>query len=419
MKRSGTASLPLHNGRVPAWLATRMAALGAAVVEAVVLYEGTDGFLKRLSDPFWFQAFGAVLGMDWHSSGMTTSVMGALKRGLAPKASELGLYVCGGRGRHSLKTPAELLTLSDKTGLDGDDLVRTSKLVAKVDNTAVQDGFSLYLHTFVVTDAGEWVVVQQGMNGAVKQARRYHWRSQSVTSFVEEPHEAVVGPHQGIILNLTDKRAEPARRASVAMTREGPAAVARELKGALRGRHLQMPCHHEVRATDVFLRRLQGVVTLANEQGAGCFEDLLLTPGLGPRTLQALALVSEVAFGAPSRFDDPARFSFAHGGKDGHPHPVPLKVYDNTIAALSRALESAAIGHQEKIDAFRRLDRQARAVERAAKEPSFDRIVENEWNESGRYGGMTVLGPAGKALKEKVRGCPTENNRPRQLKLFG
>ncbi len=419
MKRSGTASLPLHNGRVPSWLATRMATLGAAVVEAVVLFEGTDGFLKRLADPFWFQAFGAVLGMDWHSSGITTSVMGALKRGLAPRASELGLHICGGRGRHSLKTPTELLTLSDRTGLDGENLVRTSKLVAKVDNTAVQDGFSLYLHTFVVTDTGEWVVVQQGMNGATKQARRYHWRSQSVTSFVEEPHEAVVGPHQGIILNLTDRRAEPARRASVAVTREGPATVAKELKSALRERHLQMPSHHEVRASDVFLRRLQGVVALANDRGAGCFEELLLTPGLGPRTLQALALVSEVAFGAPARFDDPARFSFAHGGKDGHPHPVPLKVYDNTIAALSRALDGAAIGHQDKIDAFRRLDRQARAVERAAREPSFDDIVENEWETSSQLGGMTVLGPAGKGLKEKVRGCPTEENRSRQLKLFG
>lgn len=417
-RRSGTASLPLHSGRVPHWLAARMATLGVSIAEVILATEGRAEFLRRLSDPFWFQAFGAVLGMDWHSSGITTSVMGALKKGLSGRSRELGIHVCGGRGRHSLKTPEELIALADRTGLDGDNLVRTSKLVAKVDNTAVQDGFSLYLHSFVVTDDGDWVVVQQGMNGAAKTARRYHWRSHSVTSFVDSPHEAVVGPHQGVIVNLTDHRAEKARRASVDLVGTGPDQVARELRAALGDRHLQMPAHHEVRATDVFLRRLHAVVALANDTGVSGFEELLLTRGLGPRTLQALALVSEVAFGAPSRFDDPARFAFAHGGKDGHPHPVPIRVYDRTIGTLRHALDRAKVGHSDKIEAFKRLDRHTRDLERTAAGPPLEDIIDNEWRRSPERGGMTVLGPASEAVERKVRGKRSQSP-DRQLKLFG
>jgi hypothetical protein len=416
-KRSGTASLPLHTGRVPPWLAGRMAALGADVVETIILFEGREGFLKRLSDPFWFQAFGAVLGMDWHSSGITTSVMGALKRGLAVRSRELGVHVCGGRGRQSRKTPTELLGIAERQGLNGDELVRTSRLVAKVDNTALQDGFNLYLHSFVVTDDGDWVVVQQGMNGNAKEARRYHWRSRAVTSFVEEPHDAVVGPNQGVIVNLTDARSKGARDASVELAQSGPATVERELKAVLRDRHLTMPRHHEVRPTDVFLRRLHAAIALANERGVNGFEELLLTPGLGPRTMQALALVSEVAFGAPSRFDDPARFAFAHGGKDGHPHPVPLVVYDKTISSLRHALDRAKVGEHEKIQAFKRLDLHTRQLERYTSGPPLDEIIDEEWKKSPSRGGMTVLGPAGRALEERIQGS---KKRPesRQLKLF-
>ena len=420
--RSGSASLPLHHGRVPPWLASRMSAVGAAVAEVIILYEGRDGFLRRLSDPFWFQSFGAVMGMDWHSSGITTSVMGALKRGLSPKARELGIHVLGGRGRHSRNTPAELIAVAEKTGLDGDALVRASKLTAKVDNTAVQDGYSLYLHSFVVTDDGKWVVVQQGMNGAEKTARRYHWRSESVSSFVEEPHDAVVGPPQGQIINLTDRRAASAREAATAFAVQGPDKTVRAVADASR-RFLQMPSHHDVRLTDVFLRRLHGVLAVAADRGVSDFESLLLTEGLGPRTLQALALTAEVAFGAPSRFDDPARYSFAHGGKDGHPFPVPLKVYDKTISTLRHALERAALGQNDKIEAFRRLDRRAREMERIVSGPSLDEIIENEWQQSPAYGGMTVMGPASDAVYEQVRGPRPKRPKPRslgrQLKLFG
>lgn len=396
-----------------------MAELGTAIAEVVVLAEGRQGFLTRLSDPFWFQAFGAVLGMDWHSSGITTSVIGALKRGLGPRSGELGIHVCGGRGRHSRKTPAELAEVCEGTGLDGDHLGRTSRLVAKVDNVALQDGFSLYLHAFIVTDDGDWVVVQQGMNGSAGQARRYHWRSASVRSFVEEPHEAVVGPHQGEIINLTDRRSEAARSAALDLVGLGPDVAVRELRQITASRrHLTLPEHHDVRTTDIFLRRLHAVLALALDHGTTAFDDLLLTSGLGPRTMQALALVAEVAYGAPSRFDDPARFAFAHGGKDGHPHPVPLRIYDRSIDGLRRAVGDARIGRHDKIHALRRLETHTRSLEATATGPVLERIIDDEWRQSPRRGGMTVLGPAGEAVEEQVRGSRSDKVPARQLKLF-
>ena len=204
MKRSGIADLPLHVGRVPPWLAERMTKLGSAITETIVHHYGASAFLSRLSDPFWFQAFGAVMGMDWHSSGITTSVMGALKRGLAPRAHELGLYVCGGRGRFSRNTPNELRSLAEQRGFDGDALVRTSRLTARIDNNAIADGFQIYLHSFVVTSTGEWAVVQQGLNDRNGLARRYHWHSSSVRDFVADPHTAIFGENQGTIMNLVE-----------------------------------------------------------------------------------------------------------------------------------------------------------------------------------------------------------------------
>lgn len=428
VSRAGIASLPLHNGRVPRWLAERMATLGAAITEVVILDEGARGFLRKLSDPFWFQAFGAVLGMDWHSSGITTSVMGALKRGLAPRADELGLFLCGGRGKHSRKTPQELTEVAERTGLDGDDLVRASRLVAKVDSVAVQDGFSLYLHSFVVTRDGDWVVVQQGMNGEKRQARRYHWRSEAIDSFVDEPHDAVVGPNQGQIVNLTDHRASLARDATVDLTSRPPESVADDVARIAAERHVQMPSHHDVRPTDLFLRRLHAVLATAKDNDVRGFEDLLLTRGLGARTMQALALVAEVAHGTPSRFDDPARFAFAHGGKDGHPHPVPLLVYDRTIETLRSALDQARVGRTEKLHAFKRLDSRVRELERRVDGPAFEDIVDGEWRESSNRGGMTVMGRASRELEEKVRGRrplpqketpSTKKPRSVQLELFG
>ena len=394
-----------------------MATLGTAITEVVVLQEGPKGFLRRLSDPLWFQAFGAVMGMDWHSSGITTSVIGALKRGLGPRAHELGIHVCGGRGKHSRKTPDELIALSEHIGLDGDALVRASRLVAKVDNTAILDGYQLYLHAFVVTDEGDWVVVQQGMNGDRRLARRYHWRSEGLSSFVEEPHDAVVGIGQGKIVNLTDRRSSSAREATVDLASGSPEKVVQELRRLADPRRVTLPSHHEVRASDVFLRRLHGVLAAAKDRGAASFEELLLTPGLGPRTVQSLALVAEVACGAPSRFDDPARFAFAHGGKDGHPHPVPLRVYDRTIETLRRAVEQAKLGHTEKLHAFRRLEHRARELEREAVGPTVDEVIDEEWARSPSWGGQTVLGPASEEVRRKVRAKPAEREKePRAIR---
>ncbi|MCO6476101.1 MAG: DUF763 domain-containing protein, partial [Phaeodactylibacter sp.] len=326
MQRSGHADLPLHHGRVPPWLATRMARLGRAIVEALVVEYGRSEVVRRLSDPLWFQSFGAVMGMDWHSSGITTSVVGALKRGLNPISKELGIYVCGGRGRHSRNTPQELMQVADKTGLDGMGLVRSSRLSAKVDNTAIQDGFQIYLHAFIVTQEGEWAVVQQGMNEQNGYARRYHWHSKAFESFVDSPHTSIYGENQGLILNLTDHAADKTRGGVLDISTQHPTRMLEEI------RRIRMPAHHDVKAKDVDLRRLGSVIALAYEQELQDFESLLLLQGVGPRTLQSLTLVSEVIYGTPSRFQDPARYSFAHGGKDGKPFPVPTKVYDETIS---------------------------------------------------------------------------------------
>jgi len=386
MKRSGTADLPLHGGRVPPWLASRMAELGTAIAEQVILNYGQSEFLTRLSDPFWFQAYGAVMGMDWHSSGITTSVLGALKRGMNPRFSEIGLMVCGGRGRHSVRTPDELRAFSQKTGLDGDALARTSRLTARIDNNAVADGFQLYLHSFVITQSGEWAVVQQGMNPDSHLARRYHWHSSTVRDFVSAPHTAIVGQPQGEILNLVDVRAKKAQRALLTIAKEPVTSSLNE------ARKLVMPMHHEVRAKDVDLKRLGAVLAVAHEQELQDFASLLLVDGLGPRTLQSLALIAEVVHGAPARFSDPARFSFAHGGKDGHPFPVPLKTYDESLRVLRRSLEAARLGHTEKLEGFRRLDRLTRKVEEE-REPlaDFDAAIRHERAISSSVGGRTVF----------------------------
>ena len=384
---------------MPAWLGVRMATLGAIITEAIVHHHGRDAFLERLAHPFWFQSFGAVMGMDWHSSGITTSVIGALKRGLAPRQDELGLYVCGGRGQHSRRTPDELRALAERTGFDGDDLTRVSRLVAKVDSAAVQDGFDLYLHGFFVTADGKWTVVQQGMNGDKKQARRYHWHSQAVQDFVEEPHSAIDGPGQGEIVNLTDRRAATSRHGQLSLLAElGPGRIVGEFE-ALNGDaplqgtlpHLVMPAHHDVRPKDVFARRLHGTLAAAAERGPVDFSELLLVPGVGARTVRSLAMVAEVVHGAPYRFADPARFSLAHGGKDRHPFPVPLKVYDQTIRVLKSAVERAKLGSDEKLGALKRLDDQARRLEHVAG-PSVESFIATERRASPGLDGRSVFG---------------------------
>lgn len=363
-----------------------MTALGTAVVEQIIYFYGPSEFLSRLSDPFWFQALGAVMGMDWHSSGITTSVMGALKRGLNPRVSELGFQICGGRGRHSRRTPDELRAFSSVTGLNGDELARTSRLTARIDNNAVADGFQLYLHAFAIHKSGEWAVVQQGMNEATHRARRYHWHSSAVKDFVSDPHTAILGEPQGTILNLVDARADKAQNALLTIAHEP---VEQSLAEA---RKLTMPAHHDVKAEDVDVKRLGAVLAVAYEKDLRDFASLLLVEGLGPRTLQSLALIAEVVHGAPSRFADPARFAFAHGGKDGHPFPVPLKTYDDSLGVLRRSLDAARLGHTEKLEGFRRLDALTRAVEQQ-RQPlaDFTASVAHEREISDALGGRTVF----------------------------
>lgn len=400
MKRSGSADLPLHSGYVPAWLAERMAKLGLAITEAVITEYGKAEILRRLSDPFWFQSFGAVMGMDWHSSGITTSVMGALKRAINPHSKELGIYICGGKGKSSRQTPNELLLVGERTGLDGNSLIRCSKLSAKVDNAAIQDGYQLYMHSFIVSDEGDWTVVQQGMSNTNSTARRYHWHSSSLNSFVDNPHTGISGVNMGTILNMVASEASNARNAMMSIANESPERMLAETQ------KLVMPSHHDVRSKHVDLKRLGAVLWLAHEKRPADFEELLLLQGLGPRTLQSLALVSEVIYGTPTRFKDPARFSFAHGGKDGHPFPVPINVYDETISTLQNAVQKAKLGQSEKQQAIKKLSELAQKAETDfIPNSNFDQVIEKERNDSWRYGGRTVFGKA----KPKV---------DQQLKLF-
>jgi hypothetical protein len=382
------ADLPLHYGQVPLWLAQRMSKLGGAIVESIILEYGQSEALVRLSDPLWFQAFGCVLGMDWHSSGITTSVMGALKRAMNPKFNEYGIYFCGGKGKHSRQTPSELIALGERTGLNGDELVRSSKLTAKVDNTAIHDGFQIYLHTFIATNKGEWAVVQQGMNDLSGMARRYHWHSSQMKSYLEEPHTFIYGRNQGEILNLTDVNAANAKDSILKITQGEPKYMLPEI------RKIVMPKHHDVRSADVNLKRLGSILALAHEKQHENFESFLLMEGVGPRTIQSLALVSEVIHGAPSRFTDPARFSFAHGGKDGHPFPVPLKTYDETIQLLQSSVEKAKLGDNDKQQAIKNLSLAASLLEKSfvPDENSFDKVIAKERNDSYKYGGRTVFG---------------------------
>jgi len=432
-RRTGSANLPLHGGHVPSWLATRMAALGRVMAEAIVHHYGRDELLRRLAHPFWFQSLGAVMGMDWHSSGITTSVIAALQRGLAPVRHELGIYVCGGKGLRGRDTPSQLSRLGDETGVDAAALTHASRLVAKVDGAALQDGFDLYLHAFIATPAGRWCVVQQGMNVGRREARRYHWLSEHLDSFLDSPHAAIDGRHQGVIVNLADARAARNRGASLELLRGGPDRTIATLR-RLRERtdpalslfpqldaqsdpqpdaqlqpaalpRLQLPAHHEVRASDVVLRRLHAALAAAADRGPRDFSELLLTPGIGARSIAALALVAEVIHGAPSRFSDPARFSMAHGGKDGHPFPVPLKVYDQTIRVLKQAVAAASIGNDDRLAAIQRLDAQARWLERVADAgPEFDALISAERLRSHQYGGRTVFGPVHAPARDPARG---------------
>ncbi len=437
-RATGRADLPLHGGRIPKWLSERMGRLGRVAVEALMLAYGREEVLRRLSHPFWFQSLGCVMGMDWHSSGITTSVLGALKTALTPVEDELGLAVCGGRGRHSRATPSELAAVAERWGLDGEGLARTSRLVAKVDNAALQDGFQIYLHGFIVAADGGWAVIQQGMATERGLARRYHWLSHDLAGFVDDPHVGIEGAPQGRIVNLADRRSAAARSRSLALVADGPDEVLMQYRCAQRALedrplqdpspeaqailpHLIMPTHHEVRPENVVERRLHGALAAAAQAAPDDFEALLQVPGLGPRTLASLALISEVLHGAPSRFTDPARFALAHGGKDGHPFPVPLHVYDAALRVYRDAIERAKLGRDDRLEALRRLSREAQRLETVADGPSVTEFIRTERRNSWRYGGMTVDGPARPPTTVTVGRRPlrpkTAAGRGRQLAL--
>lgn len=354
--RTGIANLPLHGGKAPRWLFERMATLGPAIVEVLVLERGPDEVLRRLSDPWWFQAFGCALGFDWHSSGVTTTVCGALKVGLGGREADVGIWVAGGKGRHSRGTPDELLSYAADLALDGGALVRASRTAAKVDSAAVQDGFDLYHHAFFLTRTGRWAVVQQGMRDRDGSARRYHWLGERVESFVREPHAAVASDVAAdVVLNLVAADSEGVRRASAELARWEPQRLLSEAERA-RTNSLNMPRRHWVDpARDIDPRRLGKVMLSTYQAAPPGFEDLLLVPGVGAKSVRALALIAELTHGEVASVRDPARFSFAHGGKDGFPFPVDRATYDRTIAWLREAVDRAKIGHSERVRALRRL----------------------------------------------------------------
>ncbi len=353
MKR-GTADLPLHHGRAPKWLFSRMTQLAREVSELVVLEHGTGGFLKRVSDPFWFQSLGCVLGFDWHSSGLTTTTCGAIKEGLKGREEELGFFVAGGKGAASRKTPDEIAVWGSRTGVDADRLIDASRTSAKVDSAAVQDGYQIYHHVFLFDRAGEWAVVQQGMNESNGMARRYHWLSSGVSDFVCEPHNAVCCDRRGETLNLVAEKSTPARRTSAELALRSPDDLTAELR---RLQSLALPRRHEIILADIAPTRLARIFVKTYEAQPETFRDLLRLPGVGAKTIRALSLISELVYGAAPSYEDPARFSFAHGGKDGIPYPVDRPLYDQTIDLLGRAIRRAKLGQKAELDALRRLDR--------------------------------------------------------------
>lgn len=349
--RTGTVDLPLHSGECPRWLFDRMTRLSRAILILLVREEGPAGVLKRLADPFWFQALGCLLGFDWHSSGLTTTVCGALKEGLRGCERELGLFIAGGKGKTSRKTPQEIVMYAEKFALPRSErLVYASRMSAKVDNSALQDGYQLYHHTFIFTARGEWAVIQQGMNPDLRRARRYHWLGERVSDFVNEPHSAICCDYrEKQVLNLVAQTSEESRKTIAALSCSNPEQVAREYN------RLVLPSRHSLYLEHLKPSSLERVLLKSYEQQPENFEAVLSIPGIGPKTIRALSLIAELAYGARPSYQDPAKYSFAHGGKDGYPYPVDRQTYDRSIAILEQAIKEAKLGREEKLEAFRRL----------------------------------------------------------------
>jgi len=397
MINSGMMGMPLHFGKMPMWLTNRMGKLGSAIIESVAQNYGKSEVLTRLSDPNWFQALGAVMGMQWNSSGVTATVLGSLKRRINPMASELGIYILGGKGRYAWNASKQIRSVSNRHGLKGDELVRACELTRKVDNNAVQDGYNLYQQYFIVSDEGEWTGITQGMNTGNRRARRYHWHSPTVRSFVSDPHTGIVGENGGKILNLADKRADFARTNIVNMTKEKHKDVLDMY------RSVSLPDRHDIQEQDINMKRLGSVLQVAYNREIDNFEDLLMIKGVGPRTLKALALTSEVIHGDSSRFEDPSRFAFAVGGKDGRPHPVDTKAYDETIDMLQDSVEKAKLGYKDKSKALKRLHHATKSVESRYTPSAFlSDLLDIEWNHSEKNGGMTFMGKTIKGVTKAI-----------------
>ncbi len=348
--RTGIAELPLHYGKAPRWLFEKMTKLSRAIIEAIVIENGTKEFLYRVSDPFWFQAFGSVLGFDWHSSGLTTTVCGAMKEGVKEISKDLEIYFCGGKGSASRKTPTQIQKISEGLSINPTKLIYASKISAKVDNTCVQDGYNLYHHMFIFTKEGNWCVIQQGMNPINRLARRYHWLSSNVKSYVCEPHTAVCCDKKHSCLNMVAQESESSRGIVTNISRNHPDKIVKETK-----KILKMPTRHPVFKLDINLRYFHKILLKTYDHAPDDFETLITIKGVGPKTIRALALIGELLYAQTPSFRDPARYSFAHGGKDGFPYPVDRTTYNESIAFLESAIKKAKIGENDKFKALKDL----------------------------------------------------------------
>ena len=397
MINAGSIGMPLHFGRVPTFLTERMGQMGDAIVESIVDNYGKSEVLTRMSDPNWFQALGAVMGMHWNSSGVTATVLGSLKRRINPKAHDLGLYILGGKGKQSHGAARQIERVSDRHGLEGKELVKACQLTRRVDNNAVQDGFGLYQQYFILSDEGEWTSISQGMNRNNRRARRYHWHSPTVRSFVDQPHTGIVGIEQQQVLNLVDSEADMLRTNMLNLTKEKPEEVVEALRGT------ELPDRHDVQKDDINLARLGSVLNLAYNRDIEKFDDLVMMHGVGPRTLKALAMASEVIHGDSTRFDDPARFSFAVGGKDGRPHPIDETAFDETVEMLQNSVDKSKLGDKDKSDALKRLHSMAVKGESGGSPIDFlSDLIEQEWKHAEENDGKTFMGSVVKGLTRKL-----------------
>jgi hypothetical protein len=397
MINSGAMGMPLHFGKVPSFLTERMGKMGDAIIESIVYNYGKSEVLTRMSDPNWFQALGAVMGMHWNSSGVTATVLGSLRPHVNAKAQDLGLYILGGKGKYAWNTPKQITRVANRHGLPGTELARSARLTNRIDNNAVQDGFNLYQQYFILSDEGEWTSISQGMNRNTRRARRYHWHSPSVRSFGDSPHTGIMGLEKQQVLNLTDSSADLLRTHMVDLTKESPKIVVEAVREA------ELPDRHDVRKEDINMSRLASVLDLAYNRDIEKFEDLVELQNVGPRTLKALAMASEVIHGDATRFDDPARFAFAVGGKDGRPHPIDTKALDETVDMLQNAVDHAKLGDKEKSQALKRLHQVAKKGESKGTPIDFlSDLIDHEWNHAENSDGKTFMGSVVKGLTRKI-----------------